>query len=80
MQTRERAHFARSVLPFIKKKKKKNFDPLALRCCILSLLCFNLLTWILNDTLTPAPLNTKPTHTEREKTGECPNDPSSYQW
>ena len=24
MQTRERSHFARSVFPFIKKKKKKN--------------------------------------------------------
>ena len=24
MQTRERAHFARSVFPFIKKKKKKD--------------------------------------------------------
>ena len=28
MQTRERAHCARSVFPFIKKKKKKNFRAL----------------------------------------------------
>ena len=27
MQTRERAHFARSVFPFIKKKKKKKTSP-----------------------------------------------------
>ena len=26
MQTRERAHFARSVFPFIKKKKKKRLE------------------------------------------------------
>ena len=31
MQTRERAHCARSVFPFIKKKKKKKHNPVGCR-------------------------------------------------
>ena len=33
---------------------------------------FNLLTWILNYALTPTLLNTRPTHTEREKRVNAP--------